>query len=73
MKGFTVVVLDVEDAKAQDDSVEYYKCDIGNPAQVRAVCERVVEEVGVPTVLINNAAVISGKPILDLSDNDINR
>jgi hypothetical protein len=71
MKGVTVVVMDVEEMKDEEDGVEYYKCDVGNPTEVRAVCEKLVEEVGVPTILINNAGVMNGKSILDLSDDEL--
>jgi hypothetical protein len=73
MKGVTVVVLDVEETKYEDNSVEYYKCDVGNATEVKAVCDRLVEEVGIPTILINNAGVMNGKSILDLSDDELNR
>jgi hypothetical protein len=74
MKGSSVVVLDIEEPKNdEEDGVEYYKCDVGNSIQVKAVCDKIIEEVGIPTILINNAGIMNGKSILDLSDDDLSR
>ncbi|KAA8895485.1 hypothetical protein FN846DRAFT_911708 [Sphaerosporella brunnea] len=40
-------------------------------AQVEAAKRHVEEELGTVTVLINNAAVVHGKPLLQLSFNDV--
>ena len=80
MKGVRVAVLDVhvgkeeEKASAEDESdVRYYRCDVGDRAEVEKVWRRVVEDLGTPTVLMNNAAVVTGKPFLDMTAEDVER
>jgi NADP-dependent 3-hydroxy acid dehydrogenase YdfG len=45
--------------------------DVGDKKQVAEALAKVKEELGTPTVLINNAAVCQGKSILDLSIDEI--
>lgn len=37
------------------------------------ICQKLTEQVGDPTILVNNAGVVKGKLLLDLSENDILR
>jgi NAD(P)-dependent dehydrogenase (short-subunit alcohol dehydrogenase family) len=53
------------------DNIAYYKCDVSKWEEVEAVSKKVIEEIGQPTVLVNNAGVAQGKLILDLSPEDI--
>lgn len=80
MKGVRVAVLDVnvgdeeEKAGAEDESdVRYYRCDVGDRAEVERVWKRVVEDLGTPTVLVNNAAVVTGKSFLEMTAEDVER
>ena len=80
MRGVRVAVLDVsvgqeeEKSGAEDESdVRYYTCDVGDRANVERVWKRVVEDLGTPTVLVNNAAVVTGKPFLDMTPEDVDR
>ena len=80
MKGVRVAVLDInvgkeeEKASAEDEGdVRCYRCDVGNRAEVEKVWRRVVEDLGTPTVLVNNAAVVTGKPFLDMTAEDVER
>lgn len=81
IRGVSVAVLDVkgpetkdgdEDILASDglsglESVECYRCDVGNKEEVEDVLRRVDKDLGTPTVLINCAAAsINGQPILSL-------
>lgn len=50
-----------------------YACDVSDRTAVRAVGARVLEEVGTVDVLVNNAGVISGAGLLDLSEEKIER
>jgi all-trans-retinol dehydrogenase (NAD+) len=50
-----------------------YRCDVSRRAEVAATARRVLEECGAVDVLINNAGVVSGKPLLELSDEAIER
>jgi len=71
VKSVTVVVLDVEPIQTQNYSIAYYKCDVSKWEEVEAVSKKIIEEIGQPTVLVNNAGVVQGKLILDLTPEDI--
>ncbi|KAF5661516.1 NAD(P)-binding domain-containing protein [Fusarium heterosporum] len=74
MRGATVAVLDVngmENTEAR--GVTYYKCDVGNKEQIAKVALEIEKDLGTPTVLINNAAVVIGKSLLDLSLDEIDK
>lgn len=63
----TVVVIDVVDFGEELDDVHYYKCDLSDSTEIEAVAKKIQSEVGHPTILINNAGVVQGKLLLDLS------
>ncbi|KAM0253152.1 hypothetical protein ACHAP5_000622 [Fusarium lateritium] len=74
MRGATVAVLDVngmENTEAR--GVTYYKCDVGNKEQIAKVALEIEKDLGTPTVLINNAAIVIGKTLLDLSLDEIDK
>jgi len=48
-------------------------CDVGDRAQVATVAETVLAEQGAVDILVNNAGIVSGKPLLELSDEQIER
>ncbi|OJD40550.1 short-chain dehydrogenase reductase family protein [Diplodia corticola] len=78
MRGVSVAVVDVVDGDGEGDGweekgVAYYRCDVGAREEVEAVYRRIVDDLGTPTVLINNAGVVNGKPLLDLSPAEIER
>jgi all-trans-retinol dehydrogenase (NAD+) len=50
-----------------------YVCDVSDASSVKQVAERVLAEVGPVDILINNAGVVSGKLLLELSERDIQR
>ncbi len=74
LRGVGVGVLDVavgvsgEKGVVRDgeerEGVRYYYCDVGDGMQVEEVWKRVVDELGTPTILINNAAVVNARPFL---------
>lgn len=49
-------------------SVSYYKCDITSASNVSEVASTIRQEVGTPTILINNAGVATAHTILDTSE-----
>lgn len=80
MKGVRVAVLDVsvgeeeEKTGAEEQSdVRYYRCDVGDRENVERVWRRIIDDLGTPTVLVNNAAVVTGKPFLHLTPEDLER
>lgn len=71
-RGTKVVVLDVIPLSySGGENISYYACDITSPEKLAAVAAQVRAEVGVPTVLINNAGVCRGKTILGSSEADV--
>ncbi|KAI9811753.1 MAG: hypothetical protein M1827_005298 [Pycnora praestabilis] len=78
MRGASVAVLDVREmengqAEAEERGVLWYRCDVGNRKQVEAVRKQIEKDLGTPTILINNAGIVNGKSILQLSPEDIER
>ncbi|RPA83255.1 NAD(P)-binding protein [Ascobolus immersus RN42] len=71
MRGVTVAVLDKVPPEGEGRGVAWYKCDVGNKEEVYKVAQRVKEECGDPTILINNAAVAYGGSILDVPDEQV--
>jgi all-trans-retinol dehydrogenase (NAD+) len=81
--GAAVSVLDLDEAGAETTAVaahavgavraDAYGCDVGDREQVTAVAERVRAAAGAVDVLVNNAGVVSGRRLLDLSDEQIER
>ncbi|KAK7204759.1 hypothetical protein BZA70DRAFT_290077 [Myxozyma melibiosi] len=67
----TVAVLDVGAPKVVVEGVRYYKCDVRSSTQVKATFERVSEELGAVTVLVNNAGITRKGSVLDASLDDI--
>ncbi|KAF3394197.1 putative oxidoreductase [Penicillium rolfsii] len=73
MKGASVAVLDIRDIglKEQDEvfgqDVQYFKCDVGDRRALEDVKEKIKDELGTPTIVINCAAArINGHSLLDL-------
>ncbi|MCJ1398048.1 hypothetical protein MMC11_001245 [Xylographa trunciseda] len=75
LRGSTVAVLDIRGKESGDslEDVSYYKCDVGDAAAMAHVWARITEELGLPTILINNAGIVHGKRKLDLSAEDVER
>ena len=55
------------------DSATYYQCNLSNRDEIKETAQKVLAEQGPVDVLINNAGVVSGKPLLELSDETIER
>lgn len=74
MRGATVAVLDVKELESGEArGVTAYKCDVGDREQVAKVAVEIERDLGTPTILINNAAIVNGKSLLDLSIEEIDR
>lgn len=71
----TVVVLDVivPGESEQIMGVQYYKCDVSDREQISAVQLLIQRDVGKVTVLINNAGITTGKSLLNLSYDEIEK
>ncbi|KAF8843081.1 retinal short-chain dehydrogenase reductase [Paxillus ammoniavirescens] len=73
VRNVNVVVLDIKPIQTENFNITYYKCDVSKWVEVEAVSKRVIEEIGHPTMLVNNAGVVQGKLILDLMPEDIHQ
>ncbi|KAG8218547.1 hypothetical protein J3R82DRAFT_4188 [Butyriboletus roseoflavus] len=71
VRNVNVVVLDIKPIQTENYNITYYKCDVSQWEEVEAISKKVIEEVGHPTMVVNNAGVVQGKLILDLSPQDI--
>ncbi|WVN90403.1 uncharacterized protein L203_105639 [Cryptococcus depauperatus CBS 7841] len=69
-----VVVLTREESKhnANYDNIHTYKCDVSVYKEVEKAAVQIRKEVGDPTIIVNNAGVVKGKLLLDLTEEDIN-
>ncbi|KAK6906952.1 hypothetical protein L486_04327 [Kwoniella mangroviensis CBS 10435] len=73
MRNVSVVVLTKDPPKFENDNENIYTyiCDVSDYKSVEAVAEKVREEVGDPTIIVNNAGVVKGKLLLDLTEDDV--
>ena len=55
------------------NSAAYHQCNLSDREEIKATAQRVLAEQGPVDILINNAGVVSGKPLLELSDEAIER
>lgn len=85
LRGVAVAVLDVAVQMAggagndgvvdgeEREGVRYYRCDVGDYEVVEKTWTRIVKDVGTPTVLVNNAAVVHGKGLMEQSREEVER
>ncbi|EER31320.1 conserved hypothetical protein [Candida tropicalis MYA-3404] len=68
-KKANVVVFDIKIPSEPEKvpGVAYYQCDVSDRQQILQTQKMVQREIGVVTVLINNAGIATGKTVLDLS------
>jgi len=78
--GATLVAWDVDGAglstlaaQLRGERVHGYVCDLADPAAIDVQAARVLAEVGPVDVLVNNAGVVNGRPLLALADHEIAR
>ncbi|KAK7419652.1 hypothetical protein QQX98_003243 [Neonectria punicea] len=71
-KGTRIVVLDILPLTyTAPPNVYYYKCDITNYTQLQKVAANIEREVGAPTIVVANAGIVRGKPMLYESQQDV--
>ncbi|KAL2891159.1 Short-chain dehydrogenase/reductase family 16C member 6 [Ceratocystis lukuohia] len=74
MRGATVAVLDVVELESGEArGVTYYKCDVTDRERLVEVVKEIERDLGLPTVLINNAGIVVGKTLLDMSVTEIEK
>ncbi|KAI5459133.1 hypothetical protein BGZ63DRAFT_360620 [Mariannaea sp. PMI_226] len=73
-KDVRVISLDINPPKeALPPNTMFFKVDVTSPEAIHEAAEKIRQEVGYPTVLINNAGIVSGKTILDISHQQLKR
>lgn len=81
-RGATLVLWDIahpelkavtEELRMEGANVFPYYPDLSDRAAISAAAAKVIEECGPVDVLINNAGIVSGRPILEASDEEILR
>ncbi|KAJ2710124.1 hypothetical protein H4R19_003902 [Coemansia spiralis] len=53
--------------------VRWYGCDVTDLEQVKGMADRIRAELGDPTMLVNNAGIVVGKLLLDMTDNEVDK
>ncbi|KAJ1655060.1 hypothetical protein IWQ61_005126, partial [Dispira simplex] len=69
----TVVAIDVKEPAHLPEKATFYQCDLSKPDQVQAMYDKVVAEVGHPTVLINNAGIVMPRTVLEQTLEDVQK
>ncbi|KAI0385266.1 NAD(P)-binding protein [Hypomontagnella monticulosa] len=74
MRGATVAVLDIADLESTEArGITYYKCDVRDKTQIARVAAEIERDLGTPTILINNAAEVVGKKLLDMDLEEVEK
>lgn len=80
--GATLVLCDIDqtnltklEAELRELKAQFYtyRCDISKRKDVYELAERVKKEIGHPTILVNNAGIVTGKLLLEASDEMIEK
>jgi glucose 1-dehydrogenase len=81
-EGGKVVVVDFNDQHGNETVQEiteakgqaiFAKCDVGNPDEVKAVIQAAVDKWQKIDVVVNDAAMMTFKPVVDLPDEDFDK
>ncbi|KAG7660614.1 uncharacterized protein J8A68_005880 [[Candida] subhashii] len=72
-RGAKLVVLDIKLPPENEKipNVNYYQCDVGDRQQILDCQKLIQRDVGIITVLINNAGITTGRTVLDLTYQEI--
>ncbi|KAK3112788.1 hypothetical protein LTR53_010558 [Teratosphaeriaceae sp. CCFEE 6253] len=76
MRGASVAVLDVQEPEEKSEGlagVKFYMCDVGDVEAVGRAKAQIEQDLGTPTILINNAGIVHGKPLLQLDAAEIEK
>lgn len=66
-RGANVISLDIARSHAVHPRISAYNCDITRRADVESVAQYIVHRHGAPTMLVNNAAVMHGQPLVEMT------
>ncbi|KAI1182476.1 hypothetical protein F5B17DRAFT_420287 [Nemania serpens] len=71
-----VAVLDIQNMPSsmeENSHIHFFKCDVTSSKSVAEAAEAVRQEIGHPSILVNNAGIINPMPILKMSESDLRR
>ncbi|KAJ3125955.1 Oxysterol-binding protein [Nowakowskiella sp. JEL0407] len=68
-----IVVWDVRALDLIHDRVFFYACDVGSYEKVKRAAEQTMQDIGIPTLIINNAGITIGKEVKDMESEEIIR
>ncbi|KAJ4371495.1 hypothetical protein N0V83_004713 [Neocucurbitaria cava] len=74
MRNANIAVLDtkkVDEDEAEEKGAVYYQCDVSDAKQVEAAAAKIIEDLGAPTILVNNAGLVHTKSILESTAEDV--
>jgi all-trans-retinol dehydrogenase (NAD+) len=80
--GARAILWDIDEAALADvgraiegrgHKVSSYRCDVSDADEIKAGARRVLDDWGPVDILINNAGIVTGKPILESEDAEIRR
>lgn len=80
--GCTVICWDIDEKANEQTAIEIqksggkaysFKCDLSKRENVYEVADRVKHEVGNPSILVNNAGIVTGKKFLECDDRAIEK
>ncbi|BCR87976.1 uncharacterized protein ACHE_40540S [Aspergillus chevalieri] len=65
--GVQIVVIDVipPTYSTENKHIAYHYCDLSDESEIREVCSRIRENIGHPTVLVNNAGLSRGQMVAE--------
>jgi NAD(P)-dependent dehydrogenase (short-subunit alcohol dehydrogenase family) len=68
--GASVLAADINDASAQasDWGCAFQRADVGDPAQMAALCQAAVDRFGRLDIMVNNAGIASGHPLAEADE-----
>lgn len=72
-RGAKVITLDVAKTTVKHPNLSAYHCDVSKKTNVVSVARNILYRHGTPTMLINNAGIRQGLPILQLDSDAISR
>jgi all-trans-retinol dehydrogenase (NAD+) len=81
-QGARVILWDIDEAALADvyraiegrgHRVSSYRCDVSDAAGIEATAQRAIADWGPVDILINNAGIVTGKPILESEEAEIRR
>lgn len=77
VSGARVAIIDVNsfpiDDKRYNAQWKWYGCDITNLDSVKSIAGEIKADLGDPTMLVNNAGIVVGKPLLGMSDGEVDK